>query len=125
MAAAFGRCTFSSVVALSYAWVTPEDPDPSTRSGAAIRPPPSQPWMAAPSRRKLADATTAAGRSGDATMQTADFGVFIDFMSMFQPDAGAPGAYKKPAEQASFGRALRNIGLLYGHAGGSRRRRPP
>ncbi len=55
----------------------------------------------------------------DTTMQTADFGVFIDFMSMFQPDdtTGAKPAYKKPAEQASFGRALRNIGLLYGHAG--------
>ena len=52
-------------------------------------------------------------------MQTADFGVFIDFMSMFQPDdtTGAKPAYTKPAEQASFGRALRNIGLLYGHAG--------
>ena len=38
---------------------------------------------------------------------------------MFQPDdtTGAKPAYKKPAEQASFGRALRNIGLLYGHAG--------
>ena len=55
----------------------------------------------------------------DATIQTADFGVFIDFMSMFQPDdtTGAKPAYTKPAEQASFGRALRNIGLLYGHAG--------
>ena len=40
-------------------------------------------------------------------------------MSMFQPDdtTGAKPAYTKPAEQASFGRALRNIGLLYGHAG--------
>jgi Ran GTPase-activating protein (RanGAP) involved in mRNA processing and transport len=54
---------------------------------------------------------------GDATIQTADFGVFIDFMSMFQPDSGAPGAYKKPEQQASFRRALHNIGLLYGHAG--------
>ena len=55
----------------------------------------------------------------NATIRTADFGVFIDFMSMFQPDdtTGAKPAYKKPAEQASFGRALRNIGLLYGHAG--------
>ena len=52
----------------------------------------------------------------DATIQTADFGVFIDFMSMFQPDdtTGAKPAYKKPAEQASFGRALRNIGLPMG-----------
>jgi hypothetical protein len=59
------------------------------------------------------------GYSVDATIQTADFGVFIDFMSMFQPDdtTGAKPAYTKPAEQASFGRALRNIGLLYGHAG--------
>ena len=58
-------------------------------------------------------------RQTDATIQTADFGVFIDFMSMFQPDdtTGAKPAYTKPAEQASFGRALRNIGLLYGHAG--------
>ena len=61
----------------------------------------------------------ATGRFLDATIQTADFGVFIDFMSMFQPDdtTGAKPAYTKPAEQASFGRALRNIGLLYGHAG--------
>ena len=33
------------------------------------------------------------------------------------PAGDAKPAYTKPAEQASFGRALRNIGLLYGHAG--------
>ena len=65
------------------------------------------------------DAPPGARLEPDATIQTADFGVFIDFMSMFQPDdhTGAKPAYTKPAEQASFGRALRNIGLLYGHAG--------
>ena len=55
----------------------------------------------------------------DAAIQTADFGLFIDFMSMFQPDdvSSTTPAYMKPAEQASFGRALANIGLLYGHRG--------
>ena len=118
-----GRCTFSGVVALSYAWVTPADPDPQRAQLQAL-PPVLVWWMCERARRKLgieANPKRAAGQkdTGDATIQTADFGVFIDFMSMFQPDdtTGAKPAYKKPAEQASFGRALRNIGLLYGHAG--------
>ena len=52
-------------------------------------------------------------------MQTADFGVFIDFMSMFQPDDRTGFTYSVPTQQTSFGRALRNIGLLYGHRGSS------
>ena len=105
-----GRCTFSGVVALSYAWVTPADPDPQRAQLLQLRPVLVW-WMCERARRKL--------KNKDATIQTADFGVFIDFMSMFQPDdtTGAKPAYTKPAEQASFGRALRNIGLLYGHRG--------
>ena len=59
----------------------------------------------------------------DATIQTADFGVFIDFMSMHQPDSGwkeewkCNTTYSKPEQKASFDRALGNIGLLYGHVG--------
>jgi len=108
------RCTFSGVVALSYAWVSPADPDPQRAQLQALRPVLVW-WMCERARRK----TVNYGHGTDATMQTADFGVFIDFMSMFQPDdtTGAKPAYTKPAEQASFGRALRNIGLLYGHAG--------
>ena len=106
------RCTFSGVVALSYAWVTPADPDPQRAQLLQLRPVLVW-WMCERARR------TTVKYKGDATIQTADFGVFIDFMSMFQPDdtTGAKPAYTKPAEQASFGRALRNIGLLYGHAG--------
>ena len=92
--------------------MTPEDPDPERAQLLQLRPVLVW-WLCERARRKLGYEH----HEPDATMQTADFGVFIDFMSMFQPDAGAPGAYKKPAEQASFGRALRNIGLLYGHAG--------
>ena len=108
------RCTFSGVVALSYAWVTPADPDPQRAQLLALRPVLVW-WMCERARAKLGQWEG----GGDATIQTADFGVFIDFMSMFQPDdtTGAKPAYTKPAEQASFGRALRNIGLLYGHAG--------
>ena len=109
-----GRCTFSGVVALSYAWVTPENPDPQRAQLQALRPVLVW-WMCERARRK----TVKYSGQADATMQTADFGVFIDFMSMFQPDdnSGAKPAFTKPAEQASFGRALHNIGLLYGHAG--------
>ena len=108
------RCTFSGVAALSYAWVTPADPDPQRAQLQALRPVLVW-WMCERARRKRGYDIG----EPDATIQTADFGVFIDFMSMFQPDdtTGAKPAYKKPAEQASFGRALRNIGLLYGHAG--------
>jgi hypothetical protein len=120
-------CTFSSVVALSYAWVTPADPDPQRAQLHALRPVLVW-WMCERAKRKLGRRTWGEGRTmartgpwegGDATMQTADFGVFIDFMSMFQPDdsTGTKPAYTKPAEQASFRRALRNIGLLYGHGG--------
>ena len=104
------------MVALSYAWVTPADPDPQRAQLLQLRPVLVW-WMCERARRK----TVAPDKytKPDATIQTADFGVFIDFMSMFQPDdtTGAKPAYTKPAEQASFGRALRNIGLLYGHAG--------
>ena len=52
--------------------------------------------------------------------ETADFGVFIDFMSMHQPDAGESEEdatpRTKPAEAASFYRALGNIGLLWPRA---------
>ena len=110
------RCTFSGVVALSYAWVTPADPDPQRAQLQALRSVLVW-WMCERARRKLGD--RARRGKGDATIQTADFGVFIDFMSMFQPDdtTGATPAYTKPAEQASLKRALGNIGLLYGHAG--------
>ena len=99
------RCTFSGVVALSYAWVTPTP----TRSAQLLQLRPVLVWWKR-ARRKLAARN---GTTNPTPRQTADFGVFIDFMSMFQPDdtTGAKPAYKKPAEQ-SFGRALRNIGLL-------------
>ena len=92
-------------------------PRPGARAAAALRPVLVW-WMCERARRKLGYEADELARP-DATIQTADFGVFIDFMSMFQPDdtTGAKPAYTKPAEQASFGRALRNIGLLYGHAG--------
>ena len=109
------RCTFSGVVALSYAWVTPADPDPERAQLLSLRPVLVW-WMCERARRKV-------GYSGagvlDVTMQTADFGVFIDFMSMFQPDDRTGFTYSVPTQQKSFGRALRNIGLLYGHRGSS------
>ena len=109
-------CTFSSVVALSYAWVTPADPDPERAQLLQLRNVLVW-WICERARRKLLPVGYT--HEPDATMQTADFGVFIDFMCMHQPDnlSGAAPAYTKPAEQESFGRALRNIGLLYGHAG--------
>ena len=71
------------------------------------------------------------GIDADATMKTADFGVFIDVMSLYQPDldtdtsptsvldtaklAYTHDTHKKPEEQASFDRAIHNVGLLYGH----------
>ena len=104
---------------MSYARVTPADPDPAGAQLAQLRPVLVW-WMCERARRKRGyEYGYNNSYKGDATIQTADFGVFIDFMSMFQPDdtTGAKPAYTKPAEQASFGRALRNIGLLYGHAG--------
>ena len=94
------------------------------RVGDAGRPGPQR-AAAAASPGARGGCASACGGSGDdpaltvsdATIQTSDFGVFIDFMSMFQPDDRVKFTYTKPAEQASFGRALRNIGLLYGHAG--------
>jgi hypothetical protein len=110
------RCTFSGVVALSYAWVTPADPDPERAQLAQLRPVLVW-WMSERARRKRG--YSGAGMFPDATMQTADFGVFIDFMSMFQPDDRTGFTYSVPTQQTSFGRALRNIGLLYGHRGSS------
>ena len=103
------RCTFSGVTALSYAWVRLKDPDPQRAQLEALRP--VLVWyMCERARRKRGH-----GRwRGDATMQTADFGIFMDFMCMFQPDdtTGATPSYTKPAEREAFGRALSNIGLF-------------
>ena len=112
----YTRCLFSGVVAVSYAWVTPEDPDPQRVQLLGLRPVLVW-WMCERARRKLGGYESWA--DPDAAIQTADFGLFIDFMSMFQPDdvSSTTPAYMKPAEQASFGRALANIGLLYGHRG--------
>ena len=78
------RCTFSGAVALSYAWARRADPDPQ-RATAALRPV----LVVVDVRARAADERRRAQRVGgepDATIQTADFGVFIDFMSMFQSD---------------------------------------
>ena len=102
------RCTCWGVVALSYAWVTPADPDPERAQLLGLRPVLLW-WMCERARRKLGGYRGLCRRP-DATIQTPDFGIFIDFMSMFQP-------VRTAAQQASFDRALRNIGLLYGHKG--------
>ena len=92
----------------------------SARSGAPLRPARVW-WMCERARRKLmAIASGTRGTAPDATMQTADFGVFIDFMSPVP--AGRHGGAKPAYTHAAGGagvvrRALRNIGLLYGHAG--------
>ena len=122
------RCTFSSVVAVSYARVTPADPDPAGAQLAQLRPVLVW-WMCERAKRKLGWDTM--GIDADATMKTADFGVFIDVMSLYQPDldtdtsptsvldtaklAYTHDTHKKPEEQASFDRAIHNVGLLYGH----------
>ena len=117
------HCTFSGVVALSYAWVRADDPDPAGAQLAQLRPVLVW-WMCERARRKLGYEPTHIGKP-DATIQTADFGVFIDFMSMHQPDSGwkeewkCNTTYSKPEQKASFDRALGNIGLLYGHVGTS------
>ena len=107
------RCSFPGVVAVSYAWIRIDHPDPQRAQLLALRP--VLVWyLCERARRK---------RSwGESTMQTTEYGVFIDFMSMHQPDdysnagPGTPPTYSCTAQQASFGRALKNIGLLYGHA---------
>ena len=92
--------------------MTPADPDPERAQLLSLRPVLVW-WMCERARALLGR------RIPDVTMQTADFGVFIDFMSMFQPDDRTGFTYSVPTQQKSFGRALRNIGLLYGHRGSS------
>ena len=85
------------------AGVTPEDPDPERAQLLQLRPVLVW-WMCERARRKTVDY---AGHRPDATMQTADFGVFIDFMSMHQPDSGwkeewkCNTTYSKPEQKAS------------------------
>ena len=70
-----GSCTFSGVVALSYAWVTPADPDPQRAQLQALRPVLVW-WMCERARRKLGTKALGEERWGsepDATIQTADF----------------------------------------------------
>ena len=73
------RCTFAGVVALSYAWITPGHPDLERKQVLDLRP--VLVWyMCERARRQRGY------RDGipDYTIRTEDFGVLIDYMSMFQ-----------------------------------------
>ena len=87
------RCTFSSVVALSYARVTPADPDPAGAQLAQLRPVLVW-WMCERARRRLRPTSASSSTSCDVP-------------------AGRPtGEARYPAD-ASFG-AARNIGTAKG-----------
>ena len=110
-----GMCIFSPMCVLSYAWVSIDDPDPDGAQLQQLRP--VLVWyLCERARRKVGLQAPVNNRDKhtkpDPMIKTADFGVFIDFMSMHQPDQHGK---RTPEEQASFGRALSNIGLLYGH----------
>jgi hypothetical protein len=103
-------CTFPGITALSYAWVQEGDPDPAGDQLRALRP--VLVWyMCERARQKLTKYLKLA---------VVDFGVFVDFMSIYQPDDWSDPSkpvYTNPIESASFKHSLCNIGLLYSNAG--------
>lgn len=124
-------CTFPPVTGLSYAWVRPDNPDPTGEQLKSLRPVLAW-YMCERARRKLGGpglSTLADGSPNNSweaqSMQTMEYGVFIDFMSMYQPDdytdvgPNKPPLYTVPTQQASFNRALNNIGLIVRIARGS------
>ena len=88
---------------------TPADPGPAGAQLVQLRPVLVW-WMCERAKRKLGWDTM--GIDADATMKTADYGVFIDVMSLYQPDldtdtsptsGGAPPhSSPHPAASSSF-----------------------
>ena len=120
--------SFPGIVVFSYCWHGPAHPDPTgalLREMAAVL----QWYMAERARRngkiaKAVDTTimsqgikTARMVNSELTMAQAyskaadDFGVFIDFGSMYQ------GSKRSPGEESAVQYAVHNMDLLYAHAG--------
>jgi len=94
MAQSKGR--FAGMIAVSYAWIRIDQPDPEGEQLLQLRNP-LEYWC---------NEREAAGEGATVLL--------IDFMCMHQPDAEMK---RTDAETSAFRRALFNIGVLYGHAG--------
>ena len=68
------HCTFPPVCALSYAWITPADPDPNREQLLQLRP--VLVWYLSERCNRFAKF----GRSKKYNMQTNDFGIFIEYV---------------------------------------------
>ena len=120
------RCKFSGVAALELRVVRADDPDPEGAQLAQLRPVLGVVDVRAREAKLGYEEYRGLRWKGMAPNDhdpDGYFGVFIDFMSMHQPDSGwkeewkCNTTYSKPEQKASFDRALGNIGLLYGHVG--------
>ena len=94
-----------AVVAVSYAWETPEHPDPCGNTLLMIA-----------EALEACYLLKAAGESDEEVNKYVDFpdevGVFLDYCSLCQPP---PGGRRTAAEDALFRRALADLELWYAH----------
>jgi len=112
VAKGYGRyeCYFQGVVIVSYAWAHPDHPDPDNIQLRQVLAPAVE-WYLSERAKKIKDKgkhALASMARRELTSESIDFGVFIDFASMWQKP-------RERHEDASFKRALNQMDLLYGH----------
>ena len=101
---------FPPFVIASYAWSSKEHPDADGRQLREVLAPAIEWYMC--ERAKLireGGFMDAPKLSNPNTPDGADFGIFLDFSSMYQ------GTDRTPEQRAAFDRALRSMDLLYAH----------
>lgn len=121
-----GYMAFPGVVACSYCWLSQAHPDPEGRTVREIWLPALEWYLSERLVYLQQNDPTMIDRSEEEKLAACDFGVFIDYVSMMQRDAGgAAGAGGEPGgepgrtatEQALFERALGSLDAVYAHRG--------
>ena len=100
---------FSPFVVASYAWLSPEHSDPDSRQLREVLAPAIEWYMS--ERARLADGNDDYAQHGAPTPCLADgidFAIFVDFSGLWQKE-------RDEEQDASFGRALSAMDLLYAH----------
>ena len=107
---------FPPLVIVSYAWLSPEHPDPEGRQLREVLAPAIEWYMSERATYISGDVYavkhSAAGKRAQLTppftAEGIDFGIFLDFSSIWQKE-------RSPVQEQSFHRALDSMDLLYAH----------
>ena len=100
---------FPPFVIVSYAWLSKEHPDPDGRQLQEVLAPALEWYMSERARLAVEDAYAEEDLGGAAPAPAGpDFAVFVDFAGLWQKE-------RSDEQDASFGRGLASMDLLYAH----------